>query len=220
MGVAGVEGFGAEHVGDAAGAGGALPCRSLHYGCASSREGSVVGWGGIFFYGDAVLEADGAAGDGGDAVSGDEDAGEVERVGGGDGDRGFVGTGGVLGAGLAKAVDSFGEGVLFAEGAGDETAAADLAAGFETTEDGEKVAPPGGVGFAGEELAEEDAVAAEEDAGVGVEGGVGLFGEGDGGLRGSLRGGLSGRQIQGSLHCGCASGRDDGVLGGCGGERL
>ncbi len=170
MGGAGGEGFGAEHVGDAAGAGG------------TRRFGGGFGFGrGVFVDGDAVLEADGAARDGGDAVAGDEDAGEVQRIGGGYGDRGFVGTGGVLGAGLAEAVDSFGEGVLFAEGAGDETAAADLAAGFETAEDGEKVAPPGGVGFAGEELAEEDAVAAEEDAGVGVEGGVGLFGEGDGG---------------------------------------
>ena len=182
MGVAGVEGFGAEHVGDAAGAGGALPCRSLHYGCASSREGSVVGWGGIFFYGDAVLEADGAAGDGGDAVAGDEDAGEVQRIGGSDDDRGFRCAGGMLGSGLAEGVCGFGEGVLLAEGAGDEAAAANLAAGFETAEDGEEVAPLGGVGFAGEEFAEEDTVAAEEDAGVGVERGVGLFGGGDGAM--------------------------------------
>ena len=87
----------------------------------------------------------------------------------------------MLVAGVAEAVGGFGEGVLLAEGAGDEAAAADLAAGFEAAEDGEEVAPFGGVGFAGEELAEEDAVAAEEDAGVGVEGGVGWFGGGDGG---------------------------------------
>ena len=84
-------------------------------------------------------------------------------------------------AGFAEGVGGFGEGVLLAEGAGDEAAAADLAAGFETAEDGEEVAPLGGIGFAGEEFAEEDAVAAEKDAGVGVECGVGLFGGGDGG---------------------------------------
>ena len=78
-------------------------------------------------------------------------------------------------AGGAEAVDGFGEGELLAEGAGDEAAAADLAAGFEAAEDGEEVAPFGGVGLAGEEVAEEDAVAAEEDAGVGVEGGVGCW---------------------------------------------
>jgi hypothetical protein len=127
------------------------------------------------------LEADSAAGDSGDAVSGDENAGEVERVGGGYRDRGFVGAGGLLGAGFAEAVRSFGESILLAEGSGDEAAAADLASGFEAAEDGEQVAPLGGVGFAGEEFAEEDAVTAEQDAGVRVYGCVGLFGCGDGG---------------------------------------
>ena len=87
---------------------------------------------------------------------------------------------------LAEAVYGFGEGVLLAEGTADEAAAADLAAGFEAAEDGEEVAPLGGVGFAGEELAEEDAIAAEEDAGVGVEGGVELLGGSDGAGVGGL----------------------------------
>jgi len=126
----------------------------------------------------------------------------------------------VLVAGLAEAVDGFREGVLLAERAADEAAATDLAAGFETAEDGEEVAPFGGVGFPGKELAKEDAVAAEEDAGVRVEGGVGLFGGGDGGGLRGFWGGAGGRGIQGSLHCGCASGRDDGFRGGGGGERL
>lgn len=171
MGGTGGEGFGAEEVGDAAGAG------SFDW-----LGGGVGGWGVVD--GDTALEGYGAAGDGGDSGAGDEDAGEVERVGGGDGDGGFGRSGGALVAGLAEAVDGFREGVLLAEGAGDEAAAADLAAGFEAAEDGEEVAPLGGVGFAGEELAEEDAVAAEEDARVGVEGSVELLGGCDGGLGG------------------------------------
>jgi len=83
-------------------------------------------------------------------------------------------------------VDDFGEGELLAEGSADEAAAADFSTGFETAEDGQEVAPLGGIGFAGEEFAEEDSVTAEEDAGVGVEGGGGLLGGGDGtsGIRG------------------------------------
>ena len=70
--------------------------------------------------------------------------------------------GAVAVAGGAEGFDGFGEGVLLAAEAGDEAAAADLAAGFETAEDAEEIAPFGGVGFAGEEVAEEDAVAGEE----------------------------------------------------------
>ncbi len=163
----GREGLGAEEVGYAAGA--------FWLWCRGDRL--------VFLEDGAVEEDDFAAGDGGDAVAGDEDSGEVERVGSGDIDGGFGGSGGVLGAGFAEGVDGFGEGILLAEGAGDEAATADLSTGFETTEDGEEVAPFGGVGFAGEKLAEEDAVAAEEDAGVGVECGVGAAGVGDGLLR-------------------------------------
>ena len=83
-------------------------------------------------------------------------------------------------AGLAERVDGFGQGELLAEGAGDEAAAADFSASFEAAEDGGEVAPLGGVGLAGEEVAEEHAVAAEQDAGVGVECGVVAAGGGDG----------------------------------------
>ena len=168
---AGGEGFGSEHVGGAAGAGGG---GLLGGGCGFGGGGFVDRY--------AVEEADGAAGDGGDAVAGDQDAGEIQWVGGGYDDCGFGGAGGLLGAGLAERVAGFGQGILLAERAADEAAAANLAAGFETAEDGEKVAPLGGVGFAGEELAEEDAVAAEKDAGMGVEGSVGLLGGGDGAM--------------------------------------
>ena len=124
----------------------------------------------------AVAVEDLFAGDGGDAVAGDDDAGEVDGVGGGYGDDG----GAVAVTGGAEGVDGFGEGVLFAAEAGDEAAAADLAAGFEAAEDVEEIAPLGGVGLAGEEIAEEDAVAGEEKAGEGFEGGVGAAGLSDG----------------------------------------
>ena len=103
----------------------------------------------------AVAVADFAAGDGGDAVARDDDADEVEWVGGGDGDE----VGRVAGTGGAEGLDCFGEGELFAAEAGDEAAAADFAAGFEAAEDVEEFAPLGGVGFAGEKVAEEDSVA-------------------------------------------------------------
>jgi hypothetical protein len=110
--------------------------------------------------------------DGGDTVARDDDAGEVHGVGGGDGDDG----GAVAGAGGTEGFDGLGEGILFAAEAGDEATAADLAAGFETAEDVEEVAPFGGVGLAGEEVAEEDAVAGEELAGEGFEGCIGSAG--------------------------------------------
>ena len=112
------------------------------------------------------------AGDCWDAVAGDDDAGEVHGIGSGHRDDG----GAFAGAGGAEGVDGFGESVLFAAEAGEEAPAADLAAGFETAEDVEEVAPSGGVGFAGEQVAEEDAVAGEELAGKGFEGGVGAAG--------------------------------------------
>ena len=110
------------------------------------------------------------AGDCGDAVAGDDDAGEVHGIGSGYRDDG----GAVAGASGAEGLDGFGQSVLFAAETGEEAAAADFAAGFETAKDVEEVAPFRGVGFAGEEVAEEDAVTGEELAGEGFEGGVGL----------------------------------------------
>jgi hypothetical protein len=124
----------------------------------------------------AVAVEDLLAGGGGDAVAGDDDAGEVHGIGSGYRDD----SGAVAGAGGAKGFDGFGESVLFAAESGEETAAADFAAGFETAEDVEEVAPSGGVGFAGEEVAEEDAVAGEELTGEGFVGGVGATGLLDG----------------------------------------
>ena len=116
------------------------------------------------------------AGDCGDAVAGNDNTGEVHGICGGYRDDG----GTVAGAGGAKGFDGFGESVLFAAEAGEEAAAANFAAGFKAAEDVEEVAPFGGVGFAGEEVAEEDSIAGEELAGEGFEGGVGASGLLDG----------------------------------------
>ena len=124
----------------------------------------------------AVAIDDLFAGDGWDAVAGDDDADEVDWVGGGKGDDG----GTVAGAGGAEGFDSFEEGVLLAAEAGEEAAATDFAAGFEAAQDVEEVAPFGGVGFTGEEVAKEDAVTGEEHFGGGFEGGVGAAGLFDG----------------------------------------
>ena len=67
------------------------------------------------------------------------DAGEVERVGGGDGDQ----VGRLVVARGAERVDGFGQGELLAAEASDEAAATDLAAGLEAAEDAEEVAPFG-----------------------------------------------------------------------------
>jgi hypothetical protein len=97
------------------------------------------------------------AGDGGDTIARDDDTGQVHGVGSGYGDDGVA----VAGACCTEGFDGFGESVLFAAEAGEEAASADLAAGLETPEDVEKVTPFWGVGFAREQVAEEDTVAGE-----------------------------------------------------------
>ena len=124
----------------------------------------------------AVAVAELLAGDGGDAVAGDDDADEVGGIGGGYGDDGSA----VAVAGGAEGVDGLGEGELLSAKAGDEASAAEFATGFETPEDAEEIAPAGSVGLAGEEVAEEDAVTCKEHASRGFEGGVGAAGVGDG----------------------------------------
>src|SRR5512141_2596826 len=88
----------------------------------------VVGRG---FGGDAVAVGDVFAGNGGHALSGDDDADEVKRVGGGECDEFF---GGLLFAGGAEGFDGNGESELFAEEAVDEASATDFATVFEATE--------------------------------------------------------------------------------------
>jgi len=109
------------------------------------------------------------AGHGRDAVAGDDDGDEVHGVGGGDGDDG----GAFAAARGSERFHGFWKRVLLARETGEEAAAANLAAGFETAEDVEEVAPLGGVGFAGEQVAEEDAIASKELASEGLEGSVG-----------------------------------------------
>jgi hypothetical protein len=126
-------------------------------------------------YGSA-LELDVFSRNRGDAFARNDDTGEVHGVGSGYGDDLFR----ELMAGVAKGLGGFGEGELFAGEAGDEAAATDLAAGFEAAKDVEKLAPLGSVGLAGEEIAEEDAVAGEEHASEGLDGLIGAAGFGDG----------------------------------------
>jgi hypothetical protein len=104
------------------------------------------------------------------ALAGYDDTREVEGIG-----RGYRNN--VLGLASASGAERFDglrEGVLFAAEAGEEAAAADLAARFKTAEDVEEIAPPGGVRFADEEIAEENAVAGEEHLCGGFEGAIGL----------------------------------------------
>ncbi len=85
----------------------------------------------------------------------------------------------------AERLNGLGQSVLFAAEAGDEAASADLAAGFEAAQDVEQIAPFGGVGLAGEQVAEEDSVASEEHTSGGFERGVvaaGLLDRGWGGV--------------------------------------
>jgi hypothetical protein len=110
--------------------------------------------------------------DGWDAVSGDDYAGEIDGICGSQGDDG----GAVASAGGAEGFDGFGEGVLLAAEAGEETAAANFATGFEPAEDVEEIAPFGSVGLAGEEVAEEDAVTVQKHAGGGFEGCISVAG--------------------------------------------
>jgi len=69
---------------------------------------------------------------------------------------------------FAEGGDGFGEGELFAGHAGDEAAAADFAARFEAAVDAGQFAPGGGVRFAGEQAAEDDAVSLPQRSGLGV----------------------------------------------------
>ncbi len=73
-------------------------------------------------------------------------------------------------ADLAEFFDGVRQCELFAGHAADEAAAADFASGFEAAVDAGQLAPGGGVRFAGEEAAEDDAVAFEERSGLGFYG--------------------------------------------------
>jgi hypothetical protein len=133
----------------------------------------LFGGDGRFFLVETAVAVDHLfAGGGGDAVAGDDDTCEVNWVGGGYGDDGRT----VAVPGRAEGVDCLRKGELLAAKAGDEAASANLSSGFESAQNAEKVAPAGSVGLACEKVADEDAVAGQQDAGGGLQRGVGAAG--------------------------------------------
>lgn len=109
----------------------------------------------------AIAVEDLLARDGSNTVAWNHDADQVDGVGASYRNN----CGAVAVAGGAERVDCLREGELLAAEAGDEAATANLAASFEATENTEEIAPPGGVGLTGEQVAEENAVTGEEQAG-------------------------------------------------------
>src|SRR5439155_9349552 len=109
--------------------------------------------------GDAVAVGDGKRRERRHTLAGDDDADEVERIGGRQDDRP-----GVLprAPDRPEGFDRLGQGELLADEPVDEAPAADLAAGLEAPEDRQEHPPRRGVALPNEEVAEDDAVAAEE----------------------------------------------------------
>ncbi len=101
---------------------------------------------------------------GGDAGAGRDDADEVQGIAGREADD-------IPLAGsrrMARSESSASGGQLLSHGAVDEVAAADLAAHLEAAVDADELAPGRSLGLAAEEIAEDDAVAAEVEAGEGL----------------------------------------------------
>ena len=94
-----------------------------------------------------------------DARAGGDDAGEVERVGRG---HGVERAGGRRAPHLAQHRHGVGQRVLLARHAGDEAAAANLAARFETAVDARELAPRRRGGLAGQQPPEHDPVAPQQ----------------------------------------------------------
>jgi len=107
----------------------------------------------------AIDEDERVAVQGRDAGAGGDDSGEVERVGGGDAH-------GLAGARTAahgpKRVDGLRQRVLLADEAGDEAAAAQDAARLHAAQRAHDVAPGDGERLAGDDVAEDDAVAQQQ----------------------------------------------------------
>src|SRR6266702_1598252 len=146
----------------------ALPGRGDWQSCHLGRRGIRK----VFHRERAVAVTDFFAGYCSDALAGDQDAEEVERVGRGDRDK----VGGFVRARGAKGFDCLREGELFAAEAVHEAAPADLAASLQTAEKAKEFAPLWSVRFAGEQIAEEDSIAGKQHAREGFEGGIGAAG--------------------------------------------
>src|SRR5258706_2265584 len=97
----------------------------------------------------------------GDALLEGEDAGEVEGIGGGDGE----GTEGAAAADRAEEGDGIGDRVLLPVESRDEAAAADVAAELQAAVVAHEVAPGDGDALADEDAAEDDPPAVEEAGG-------------------------------------------------------
>jgi len=106
-----------------------------------------------------------------DAGAGEDDAGEVQRV--GVGDFGQV-VRWLAAADRAEEFEGFWAGELFAAESGDEAATANFALCFFAAERGQQIAPWWSECFAREQIAEEDAPALQELIGEG--GGSGIAG--------------------------------------------
>ena len=136
----------------------------------------------------AVDQGEGVAGAGGDAVAREDDADEVAGVDGAEVDA--------LAALLAAAdgaerLDRLRQRVLLADEAGHKATAADLPAGLHASQRPQDVAPGHGDALAGQQVAEDDAVARQQDLsrplgqilGVEAGGGVAHGGPATGGAR-------------------------------------
>lgn len=121
----------------------------------------------------ATAELRGAAGGGGRAVAGNDDADEVGGIGRSDC---HCDGGGFLFAGFTQRFDGLWKSKLFTLEAGNEAAAAHDAACFEAAEHTEELAPAGHGGFALQEVAEDDAIAPEQDESGGFDLLLSLFG--------------------------------------------
>ncbi len=114
----------------------------------------------------ATAELRGAAGGGGRAVAGNDDADEVGGIGRSDC---HCDGGAFLFARFTQRFYGLGKSKLLPLEAGNEAAAAHDAASFQAAEDTEELAPARHGGFALREVAEDDAVAPKEDQGRGFD---------------------------------------------------
>ena len=108
---------------------------------------------------DAIAVDDTIAGGGSKAFAARDDAGQVQWVGGANGDQRIVVA---RAAQLAQSIDRVGQRKLLSRHAGDKAASADLAARFERSIRARQIAPGHTGGFASQHATEHDTVAIEQ----------------------------------------------------------